>query len=294
MQNFNIKQFSREINFPYHTLLRICNKYRCTTQEELLQAIEQNKKFHIGDKFGRVTIISEETSLIHSQTHVKVKCDCGNEYYAPLSDLKNGKRQACSNCRAISRRIPIHIGDKFGKWTVIEGPKKGVYRNTLAYLCKCTCGNTQYCTAHDLKTGRTTRCFKCSRKIGIETAMIHNGKIGELNINKYNKIKRTATHRNIEFNVSIEYLWNLFLIQKRKCAITGDFIDNFRIASLDRIDSSKGYIEGNVQWVSKQANLSKHIMTMEQLYEFCRKVLNHANQQPSTPLTKCEGSETNN
>lgn len=23
------------------------------------------------------------------------------------------------------------------------------------------------------------------------------------------------------------------------------------------------------------------------------KVLNHANQQPSTPLTKCEGSETN-
>ena len=32
---------------------------------------------------------------------------------------------------------------------------------------------------------------------------------------------------------------------------------------------------------------------MEQLYDVCRKVLNHANQQPSTPLTKCEGSETN-
>ena len=28
-------------------------------------------------------------------------------------------------------------------------------------------------------------------------------------------------------------------------------------------------------------------------YEFCRKVLNHANQQPSQPLTKLEGSETN-
>jgi hypothetical protein len=34
-------------------------------------------------------------------------------------------------------------------------------------------------------------------------------------------------------------------------------------------------------------------MTMSELYEFCKKVLNHANQQPSTPLTKCEGSETN-
>lgn len=34
-------------------------------------------------------------------------------------------------------------------------------------------------------------------------------------------------------------------------------------------------------------------MTMEQLYEFCRKVINYANQQPSQPLTKLEGSETN-
>lgn len=64
-------------------------------------------------------------------------------------------------------------------------------------------------------------------------------------------------------------------------------------ASLDRIDSSKGYIEGNVQWVTYQANLSKHVMTMKQLYEFCRKVLNHANQQPNQPLKKLEGSETN-
>lgn len=46
-------------------------------------------------------------------------------------------------------------------------------------------------------------------------------------------------------------------------------------------------------WVTYQANVSKHTMTMEQLYEFCRKVLNYANQQPSQPLTKLEGSETN-
>ena len=34
-------------------------------------------------------------------------------------------------------------------------------------------------------------------------------------------------------------------------------------------------------------------MTMKQLYEFCKKVLNHANQQPSLQLTQQEGSETN-
>lgn len=45
--------------------------------------------------------------------------------------------------------------------------------------------------------------------------------------------------------------------------------------------------------VTYQANVSKHTMTMEQLYEFCNKVINHANQQPSASLTTCEGSETN-
>lgn len=34
-------------------------------------------------------------------------------------------------------------------------------------------------------------------------------------------------------------------------------------------------------------------MTMEELYDFCKKVLNHANQQPSQGLTTLEGSETN-
>lgn len=110
---------------------------------------------------------------------------------------------------------------------------------------------------------------------------------------EHTRLRRSAEKRGYTFEISVEYLWDLFQEQKQICAITGDYIPNIKEASLDRIDSSKGYIEGNVQWVTQQANLSKHVMTMEQLYEFCRKVLNHANQQPSTPLTKCEGSETN-
>lgn len=34
-------------------------------------------------------------------------------------------------------------------------------------------------------------------------------------------------------------------------------------------------------------------MSMNQLYDFCKKVLQHANQQPNQPLTKLKGSETN-
>ena len=61
-------------------------------------------------------------------------------------------------------------------------------------------------------------------------------------------------------------------------------LDDINKSSLDRIDSNKPYIEGNVQWVTVQANRSKHTLSMQELYEFCQKVLNHANQQPSQEI----------
>lgn len=51
--------------------------------------------------------------------------------------------------------------------------------------------------------------------------------------------------------------------------------------SLDRIDSSLGYIPGNVQWVCKQINISKHILSTKEFIGMCRKVVNYADQQPS-------------
>ena len=76
----------------------------------------------------------------------------------------------------------------------------------------------------------------------------------------------------------LTFNWQLL---KQLCAITGDFIEHIKDASLDRIDSSLPYTEGNVQWTTIQANRSKHIMSMKELVEFCSKVLNHVNQQPS-------------
>lgn len=64
--------------------------------------------------------------------------------------------------------------------------------------------------------------------------------------------------------------------------------------SLDRIDSSRGYEVGNVQWVTKYVNWAKNDLSQEDFINLCIAVANkHANQQPSQPLTKLEGSETN-
>ena len=252
------------------------------------------RKFDIkvGDKFGDWTVINIDVPSRNKARYVQCQCKCGAINEINASSLRTGKSSSCKSCSARNRTIKLKIGSKYKHWTIISGPE---YINSTAYYkVRCDCGDESYkLPIHLLSKDNYFQCEKCAHKENMSNIRKKNGEVGDLTKTEYTRIRRSAEKRGYEFNVSIEYLWNLFQEQNQICAITGDYIPNIKEASLDRIDSSKGYIEGNVQWVTYQANVSKHVMTMEKLYEFCRKVLNHANQQPSQPLIKLEGSETN-
>lgn len=49
---------------------------------------------------------------------------------------------------------------------------------------------------------------------------------------------------------------------------------NENSASLDRIDSSQGYIEGNVWWVHKIVNVIKLDFSFNELVQLCQMVVN--------------------
>lgn len=247
----------------------------------------------IGQKFGKWTVVDSIPIYTKGgQRNVKVKCDCGTIEYKHWSSLRLGKTTQCMKCKRLARRAVINVGDKYKEYTVISDATQ--IKNVLKYKVRCSCGSEHYMTSAGLlSTARWFKCKKCATKESQDIVTMKNGKIGDLSLAMINRIKVKAILRNIAFDISIDYLWKLFIDQNKCCAITGDLLSTIKEASLDRIDSSLGYIEGNVQWTTKQANKCKHILTMNELYEFANKVISHANQQPTQPLTKLEGSETN-
>lgn len=105
---------------------------------------------------------------------------------------------------------------------------------------------------------------------------------GNLSGDKYRTYRQGAEKRGLDFDVSVEYLWELFVSQEGKCALTGLELtldarpgslnkNGFQRsdASLDRIDNTKGYIDGNLHWVHKDINRMKSDFTLELFIEYC-------------------------
>lgn len=88
---------------------------------------------------------------------------------------------------------------------------------------------------------------------------------------------RNARKRYKEFNMTLENLADQWVSQKGICPFSGLTLElpdykrqvHFSIrASLDRIDSSKGYVVGNIQFVSTMINLMKSNLSDQDVYKF--------------------------
>lgn len=114
---------------------------------------------------------------------------------------------------------------------------------------------------------------------------------GELSGAVFGHIRNHAKARNIKFEISVDDCWKLFVKQNKKCALTGlditirkrgkQYTKNDWSASLDRIDSNKGYELGNVQWVHKDVNLMKLSHPQDKFIALCKAVAKHNSAFPS-------------
>jgi hypothetical protein len=172
--------------------------------------------------------------------------------------------------------IQHSLGDQFGSWTVIERDKTDKCGN-LRWICKCRCGKIQSVSGTNLRKGKSTACKSCGGKRQPKpkgNKSPHWTGCGEISGKHWDSVLRHAKNRGHVVEISIEDAWALVLKQKRRCAFTGLglLFGMNQTASLDRIDSTKGYVSGNVQWVHKTMNLMKNRLPEGEFIEWCRLV----------------------
>lgn len=233
------------------------------------------RKSLIGKKFGRLEVVGCE-GVKNKNSYWVCKCECGNECVVARPSLTGGKTKSCGCIQSTSL-----IGQKFGKLLVVDsaGKKDG----TTYWVCKCECRKIVIVRRGHL-TDKGTQSCGCSRQ---GKASSHWTGYGDISGGFYCTIQQNAKRRKIDFNVGIDYLWKLFQQQNGRCALSGEeislppegmkyrSIDKKKTASLDRIDSSKGYVEGNVQWVHKDVNFMKYCFSQKYFLDMCEKILEH-------------------
>ena len=233
------------------------------------------RKSILGKEFGKLTVIGYD-GVRNKNSYWLCKCECGNEKVISRPSLISGHSESCG-CNISSSLI----GQRFGKLLVIDAA--GKENGTTYWQCRCDCRRIVIVRRGHLTDDGTTSCG-CSRK-GKNSA--HWLGVGDLSASFYRHFQQSAKRRKIDFDVGIEYLWQLFQDQNGKCALSGVEITlppnnqacnhGENSASLDRIDSNKGYVAGNVQWLHKDVNFMKYKFDESYFLSMCRKMVEYKN-----------------
>lgn len=91
-------------------------------------------------------------------------------------------------------------------------------------------------------------------------------------------IRQSAKNRNLQFELTAEFIYNLWLKQDKKCFYSGREISfSPKTASVDRIDSTRGYTVDNVTLVHKMVNIIKMSKTHDEFLSLIHKIRNVIN-----------------
>ncbi len=130
-------------------------------------------------------------------------------------------------------------------------------------------------------------------KSSYTTLPTHDNVTEEISQSYYHKLQQGAENHQIKFNITKQYLWKLFIIQKRQCALSGipiriqstTDLSVISTATLNRIDADRGYVEGNIQWVHKYITHMKLNISQDIFIKFCNLVTNHNKGVPRISVT---------
>jgi len=215
-----------------------------------------------------------------------VRCRCGYIRSHRIIGLKRRSMRSCKRCSRVIQAQP-NTGDVFGKLTVIDNSPimkwvgiKNPHEISY-YLCRCQCGRISEKRVNGLRTGHAVSCGHCKT-------------VGNISGTYWSAVKWGAKARNLEFTITQPMVLAKLDSQHNNCALSGvaiEFSKNTskdattykeQTASIDRIDSTKGYLEDNIQIVHKHINYVKMDMSDGELIEWARKIVKNAGKKKRT------------
>lgn len=165
-------------------------------------------------------------------------------------------------------------------------------RKRRVWVCLCDCGKIctryeEYLKSSDVDLYNTSCGCKQGEKVRGCNSTLWGGH-GEISGNFFAELRCRSKHRKLNVEVTIEQLWELFLKQDRKCALTGQeltFQKSVRTrcdatASIDRKNSNKHYTIDNVQFVHKDVNRSKSDFDEEYFIQMCNLIAKNHPREP--------------
>lgn len=212
-------------------------------------------------KIDLTGMVFNNWKVLHFVGNRRYNCEClicKNTSLVLNYHLVSGASTKCRQCNGTSPK-PLEVGKKYGKLTILNCFIKN--GNTYCNV-ECDCGNINEISVSSIINQKVSMCYSCGKTYASKGYKDISGSYWQC-------LKRGAHTRKIQFNITLEYIWDLYEKQNKQCALTGlpikfqktyykKHFNKLQTASIDRIDNNIGYIEGNCQLIYKQVNFMKH------------------------------------
>lgn len=166
---------------------------------------------------------------------------------------------------------------------------KNEYLEALEYLgksdwkCICKCGSTFKCKSSLIK--KRKGCQKCTASIvsyNRKHEIPHYGYVNRL----FKDYKLGAKRRKLDFNLTLNEFYKLIIGNCFYCGSEpilpkGGFenmirtIEPLKKNGIDRVDSAKGYVSGNIVTCCANCNYAKHELSTEEFKSLVCKIYYH-------------------
>jgi hypothetical protein len=173
----------------------------------------------------------------------------------------------------------IEPGQRFGRLVVLSFVE---YRSKNPYFrFRCDCGHEKVIASSAVKSGDTKSCGCYRRQHVLAVAPLLPGRDGHAALRLlFKNYKSRARQRELEFSLSLGEFESLIASSCEYCGCPpakpsrkkySDFLSN----GIDRIDSTLGYITGNVVPACRTCNTAKSTMTTAQFESWILRVFKH-------------------